>query len=72
MVHRKFILVKQHINDRRLRNPIRDRFGSTKYKVHPIIFAVNIRFHGLDISRFERKLVWVRCGGGGGMGLGWL
>ena len=32
------------------------------------MFDVNISFHVLDISRFEKKLVWVKCvcGGGGG------
>ena len=29
------------------------------------LFAVNVSFHVLDIPRFK-KMVWVRCGGGGG------
>ena len=43
-------------------------------KVHPDVFAVNISFHVLDMSRFEKKLVWVKCvcvwGGGGGCTVG--
>ena len=38
-------------------------YKESKYKVHPYFFALTISFHVLVISRFKKKMVWVRCGG---------
>ena len=39
-----------------------------------LFFAVSISFHVLDVSRFKKKLVWVKCMcvcvGGGGVHVG--
>ena len=45
-------------------------FGSTphkrsKYIFRPYFFTGNISFHVLDISKLNKKLVWVSSGGGG-------
>ena len=59
---------------------ILDRFGGnphkgSKYKFNPYFLAVNISFHVLDISRFQKVGVGEMCvcaGGGGGCTMGGL
>ena len=49
-------------------------YKGSKYKVHPYVFAGNISFHVLDISRFRKVGVGELCVcvGGGGGGAWWV